>query len=180
MTGTIISRLVSFDRGDRRRVNHALKVTGYAMAIADGEGMQAAELRILEAAAVLHDIGILPAVAKYGTSSGKAQEELGPPEARKILQGLGWAEEDIRRVEFLIAHHHSYATDGGLLLQILFEADFLVNIDEGAFPNQSPADIRERFFRTPTGRKMFDELYPAGQKAPPIPSGSIWSRGGTT
>lgn len=162
MTGTIIARLIAFDRGDRRRVGHALKVTGYAMAIADGEGMDAADLHILEAAAVLHDIGILPAMAKYGNSGGKAQEELGPPEARKILRELGWAEEDILRVEFLIAHHHSYATEGGLLLQILFEADFLVNIDEGAFPGQSPADIRERFFHTTTGQRLFDELYPVG------------------
>ncbi|HEY5467224.1 MAG TPA: HD domain-containing protein [Clostridia bacterium] len=161
MTGSIITQLIDFDRGDRNRVNHALKVTGYAMAIASGESIPAGDRRILEAAAVLHDVGILPAMAKYGHAHGHAQEEMGPPEARTILRGLGWGDDDILLVEYLVGHHHSYGTDGGPLLQILFEADFLVNIDEGAFPGQSPPSLRDRYFRTPSGIRIFNALYPA-------------------
>ncbi len=164
MTGSIIARLIAFDRGDRRRVDHALKVTGYAMAIAAGEGLSDDDRRILDAAAVLHDIGILPALARYGRSDGKVQEEMGPPEARAVLAGLGWTEDDIRQVEFLVGHHHSYGFEGGgPLLQILFEADFLVNIEEGAYPGQSPESIRDRFFRTSAGKAVFSDLYPSGR-----------------
>ena len=159
MTGSIITQLIAFDRGDRNRVNHALKVTGYAMAIASGESIPAGDRRILEAAAVLHDVGILPAMAKYGHAHGHAQEEIGPPEARAILRGLGWGDDDILLVEYLVGHHHSYGTAGGPLLQILFEADFLVNIDEGAFPGLSPLSFRDRYFQTSSGIRIFDALY---------------------
>ncbi len=159
MTGTIIAKLIAFDRGDRHRVNHALKVTGYAMAIASGERLSGGDKRILEAAAILHDIGILPALEKYGHADGKAQEELGPPEVRKVLASLDWSDGDIRRVEYLVGHHHSYGTDGGSLLQILFEADFIVNLDEGQFSGQSPAAIRDRYFRTPAGIAVFNALF---------------------
>ncbi|MBP7401566.1 MAG: HD domain-containing protein [Clostridia bacterium] len=160
MTGSIIARLIAFDRGDRRRIGHAFKVTGYAAAIASGEKVSGGDKRILEAAAILHDIGILPALAKYGHARGEAQEELGPPEARRILASLDWSDEDIRRVEFLIGHHHSYDVEGGLLLQILIEADFLVNIDEGVYPDLSPVSLRDRHFRTPSGIAVFNALYP--------------------
>ncbi len=159
MPGTIMARFIDFAQGDRRLVNHTLKVTGYALAIAAGEQIPPDDRRILAAAAVLHDIGIPPAMARYGHAGGQAQEELGPPEARRLLTALDWSESDIRRVEQLVGHHHSYDYDGGPLLQILFEADWIVNLDEGRHTEQAPAAVRDRYFRTPSGTAWFNQLF---------------------
>lgn len=78
----------------------------------------------------MHDIGIHQAEARYGSSNGKYQEELGPAEARNLLEQLHVAETDIDRVCYLVGHHHTYSHIDGLDYQILVEADFLVNLYE--------------------------------------------------
>ncbi len=163
MPGAIIGPLIAFAQGDRRLVNHTLKVTGYALAIAAGEQVSDDDRRILAAAAVLHDIGIPLAMAKYGHADGPAQEELGPPQAHKMLAALAWSDADIQRVQELVGHHHSYDYEGGLLLQILFEADWIVNLDEGRYPDHTPDAICTRYFRTPTGIALFHHLFPAAR-----------------
>lgn len=47
-------------------------------------------MRILEAAAYVHDIGIKPAEKKYGSCGGKLQEQEGPAAAKEILERLGF------------------------------------------------------------------------------------------
>ena len=83
---TILSRLmremIKYDSGDVKRIQHLVKVHDFARIIGIAEDMGEEELFVLEAAAILHDIGIHAAEAKYGNCSGKYQEELGPDEAR--------------------------------------------------------------------------------------------------
>ena len=84
-------------------------------------------LRILEAAAYVHDIGIRNAERKYGKCGGKLQEQEGPIIAQKMLSQLGFENYIVERICFLIGHHHTYDNIDGLDYQILVEADFLVN-----------------------------------------------------
>ena len=101
-------------------------------------------MSILESTAILHDIGIHVSEEKYGSSNGKYQEKEGPAEACKLLSSLGgYSKEQIDRICYLIAHHHTYNDIDGLDYQILVESDFLVNIYEDHLIPQAIENIRE-------------------------------------
>ena len=69
--------MITYYAADPARIQHFIKVHSFAALIARQEGMDAATLEILEAAAYVHDIGIKPAEQTYGSSAGRYQEELG-------------------------------------------------------------------------------------------------------
>ncbi|MGI6005143.1 MAG: HD domain-containing protein [Christensenellales bacterium] len=151
--------MVNYYKGQPKRINHFIKVHGFAAAIGRLEGLDEAAQEILEVAALTHDIGILPSERKYGSSAGGYQQTEGPPEAQKMLESLGYPEQIVRRVCWLIAHHHEYADIRGMDYQILVEADFLVNIHEGEMSESAAAGIRQKIFRTRAGKEMFDCLF---------------------
>ena len=95
-----------------------------------GEGLDADTLLTLEAAAIVHDIGIHPSEEKYGDCIGKHQEEMGPEPARKMLAEIGFSAERCERVAYLVGHHHTYKGIDRADYQALVEADFLVNLFE--------------------------------------------------
>ena len=157
----VTAAMIAYDAGDPMRIQHFLKVHAFARLIGLDEGLDEHTQSVLEAAALVHDIGIHPAEAKYGSSAGKYQEELGPAEAEKLLTGLGWPEADIRRISFLVGHHHTYTAIDGPDYQILVEADFLVNLYEDHEPPAARKRAYEVIFRTETGKQLCRELYPA-------------------
>lgn len=67
----VCQRMIAFDRGDAKRIQHFLKVHAYARLIAHGEKVDTKTQRIIELAALVHDIGIHPAEEKYGRCDGK-------------------------------------------------------------------------------------------------------------
>ena len=153
-------RTLAFFAGHPAQVQHFAKVHHFAALLARLEKLPENERFITEAAAIVHDVGILPAREKYGASSGPLQEQEGPPIAEKLLSELAFPPEVIERVSFLVGHHHTYTAIDGLDYQILVEADFLVNFHEGATPKEKIAHTVEKLFRTPSGaalaRTMFD------------------------
>ena len=82
--------MITYYAADPARIQHFIKVHSFAALIARQEGMDAATLEILEAAAYVHDIGIKPAEQTYGSSAGKYQEELGPAPARVMMLECGF------------------------------------------------------------------------------------------
>lgn len=152
-------KMVGFDKGDPKRIQHLLKVHRFAQLIARAEQVDEHTRQVLECAAVLHDVGIHPAEAKYGRCDGKLQEQEGPAPARAMLQSLGVATADIERICYLIAHHHTYTDIDGIDYQILVEADFLVNIYEDSVPLGQAAIVKERIFKTAAGMRLLDLLY---------------------
>ena len=151
--------MIAYDAGDPMRIHHFLKVHAFARLIGRLEGLDEHTQSVLEGAALVHDIGIHPAEAKYGSSAGKYQEELGPAEAEKLLAGLGWPEADIQRISFLVGHHHTYDPIEGMDHQILVEADFLVNLQEDG---SSPEAIRrtlDTIFRTEAGKRLLITMF---------------------
>jgi hypothetical protein len=159
MVGEVMARMIDFFGKDAPRIHHFLKVYGFAQAIALGEGVEGDLIRVIELAALTHDIGIKPSEEKYGSSAGHYQEIEGPAPARKLLTAAGCAPEEVERVCFLIAHHHTYSDIRGLDYQILVEADFLVNIYEGGIGPREVASVREKIFRTRTGIRFLDGIY---------------------
>ena len=144
---------------DAARVQHFLKVWAFARMIGQREGMEEQQLFVLESAALAHDIGIRTAEAKYHSCAGHYQEELGPEDARPMLEELGYTPEETERICWLIGHHHTYGLEGGLDYQILLEADFLVNAYEEPFSRETIAAGGERFFRTQAGLELLHTLY---------------------
>ena len=154
MTANIIADMIKTNGTDTRRIGHALKVLGLARCIAQQEGLSSQELTVLEAAAVLHDIGIRYCEQTFGKCTGKMQEQYGPKIAEEILDKHGISAESKERVLFLIAHHHTYECIDGIDYQILIEADFLVNCEEGDFSRSAFAAAFKRYFKTKAGKQL--------------------------
>lgn len=159
----VIHEMILFDRGDVRRIQHFLKVYQFAALIGKLEGLSPEQQEILEIAAILHDIGIIPSEKKYGISNGKLQEQEGPAYARELLNRIGgYGQEFIDRVCFLIAHHHTYEGIDGLDWQILLEADFLVNSFEKNMTEEAIKKFRASVFRTKSGIALLNNQYGYG------------------
>ncbi len=151
--------MISYEKGEPKRVQHFLKVHAYAKLIGESEHVEERTQEIIEAAALVHDIGIQQALKKYGSSNGIYQQKEGPAVAESMLRRFGFDEELIRRVSFLVGHHHTYTGIDGIDYQILVEADFLVNIDEEEMNLPQILSIRENVFRTRTGIEILNDLF---------------------
>ncbi len=155
----LMLKMIEFDAGDAKRIQHFVKVASFARTIGVGEGLDAETLLTLEAAAIVHDIGIHPALEKYGRNDGKLQEELGPEPARKMLTELGFCSERCERVAYLVGHHHTYKNIDGADYQALVEADFLVNLFEEKSSEHAIASVKEKIFRTATGIALLETMF---------------------
>lgn len=151
--------MVKYYEGDPARIHHFLKVHSFAKWIGEEEGLDQETQEILEAAALVHDIGIRIAEEKYGSDAGPLQEKEGPAAARQILEKSGYAGELIERVCYLVGHHHTYTDIDGADYQILVEADFLVNLYEGKESREATEHAYGRIFRTEAGKRMCREVY---------------------
>ena len=73
LTGQLATAMITLYRGDAKRIQHFMKVYAYARMIALEEQVNRKLLQTIEAAALVHDIGIHAAEKKYGSSVGKFQ-----------------------------------------------------------------------------------------------------------
>ncbi len=128
---------------DDRRIEHAHRVAGYARELLAAIDADETETLV---AAYLHDIGIPEAERKYGSCSGRSQEQEGPPVARALLEGLGADERLIEVVCELVGCHHTPAGIDSPEFRILWDADALVNLAE-VVAGKSPEQI-ERILDT--------------------------------
>lgn len=166
-TAKLIKSMISHDKGDTLRIQHFLKVHDLAVTIGIGEELEKETLDILEAASILHDIGIHPSEEKYGNCAGVHQEELGPGEADTLLNDLNstlpdemkYSQKEIDSIKFLIGHHHTYQGIDRIEWQILVEADFLVNLFENGSPTQTIRDVEKNIFKTATGLSILKNMF---------------------
>ena len=155
----LILRMTAYERGNPHQIQHSLKVHAFARLIAVGEGLDADTRLTVEAAAVVHDVGIKPAREKYGSSEGRLQELEGPAPAGALMRAAGFGEARTERVRWLVAHHHTCDPVDGIDHRILLEAAFLVNLFED---HSSPDAVRttlERVFRTHTGTALLKTMF---------------------
>lgn len=157
---TLIQAMVEYDHGDAMRIQHFMKVHDFAATIAVLENIDAPTRFILEAAAVVHDIGIHKSEEKYGSSNGHYQEIEGPAEARGLLSRVGgFTDDQIERICYLVGHHHTYTKIDGDDYQILVESDFLVNIFEDQLSEEAARHAEEHVFRTEAGKHLLEEMF---------------------
>ncbi len=143
---------IEYDRGDRRRIHHLLKVHDLTVTIGRLEGVDEATMTTAEAAAIV------------------AQ---GPGEARLLMRrtgGFTTAETD--RVAYLREHCHDYMSVEGMDRQILLEAEMLVDIHECQLTQEAIENIGRELFKTKTGRQLLDAMY-GGKPWTAAPEGDL-------
>ena len=151
--------MIKLYHGDSKRIQHFCKVHSYAKLIGEMEKVDSEILFILEVAALTHDIGIHLCEEKYGNCNGKLQEKEGPDIAKQLLSDLGIDDSVSARVQYLIAHHHTYNNIDGIDYQILVEADFLVNMHEDSLPKDAIETAYNKIFKTESGKKICKEMF---------------------
>lgn len=151
--------MIRCNRGDQKRIEHSLKVHGYARLLGQMEGLTPGKQLVLELSAALHDIGIHVAEAKCGYSDGRLQELEGPPVAREILENSAIDPEVTSRVCFIVSKHHTFSAIDGPDFQLLVEADFLVNAVEEAVSPDGVQKFVALNFKTGSGKKLIGELF---------------------
>ena len=153
--------MLDYFRGDFRRIAHAQKVHGFTRLVAGMEGTGEKRKKLLECAAVLHDIGIPEAIRIHGSGAPAFQEMEGARIAYDLLAGYAMDEVDRMWVRDAVGAHHTYEKVEELGFRILFEADCLVNIMEKNVDDsaENVAEIRRKYFATPSALKVFDTLF---------------------
>ena len=154
-TEKLIFETMKFFEGDEKRIHHFIKVHSLARLIAKGEELDKEALETVEAAAIVHDVGIKIAEEKFGKCDGKLQESEGPYPAWKLMNKVGFSTKVMDRACYLVAHHHTYENVDGIDLQILIEADFLVNAYEDGLSDSAKMSGFEKLFQTRTGKELF-------------------------
>jgi hypothetical protein len=158
MKDILIQKMKDVFGNDDKRINHALAVLKYAEQIHAAEGGDGI---VITAAAILHDIGILRAEIKYGSTAGKYQEIEGPPIAEPILKDLAVPAEKIEHICKIIANHHTARHIDTLEFRVIWDADWLVNIPDecGKMSKDKLKGFIEKVFKTDTGRQLAKEIY---------------------
>lgn len=155
----LLGAMITYYKGDPRRIHHFIKVHDLARTIGMLEGLDKDALFILEAAAAVHDIGIRLCELKYGSCDGKLQEQEGPPLCRDMMNALGFEERVVERVCWLVAHHHTYDHIDSPEYQILVEADCLVNLYEDGISRDGIMAAYRELFVTETGRLFCRKMF---------------------
>ena len=159
MIAEITNEMIHYFGSDVRRINHALKVYGFAKTIAELEQVSPDQRIIIELTALLHDIGIKEAERKYQSSAGNYQELEGPAVAKELLSKVKLSSEMIERICYIIGHHHTLSKIDAVDFQIIVEADFLVNAFEDEINHETISYIFDKHFKTKTGKDIFQKIY---------------------
>ena len=118
--------LIDYFAGDNRRIEHALGVLKEAELL-QAQSDTVYDDEIVIASALLHDIGIKVSEEKLGYNNGKTQEEYGPPIAEELLKKIDFPTAKIEVVKDIIANHHSPSRFDYPELELLKQADRIVN-----------------------------------------------------
>ena len=77
----------------------------------------------------------------------------------EFFEGLPVSKEDVERISWLAAHHHTYTDVDGLDHRILLEADYIVNAAENSLPRASTESAKKTVFRTASGTQLLDSIF---------------------
>lgn len=155
----IAAKMIKYSDGNLHDINHFLKVYAYARTIGECEKLDSKTQEVLEVAAIMHDIACPLCREKYGNTNGQYQETEGAVLAEEFLKDSGYSDEFIKRVVFLVGHHHTLKDIERMDYQILIEADYLVNADESAYSEANIRNMMEHVFKTETGISLLKSIY---------------------
>lgn len=157
----IISKMKSaFETTIPSEIDHALNVLKNAEIIMDGEGIKGRERYLISVTAILHDIGMINAKEKYGSTSGPYQEKEGPAAAKELLVGESLSDDEVERICYIIGNHHTSSKVNGIDFQIQWEADLLEALkkfDKGASQDKLKGIINKNF-KTKSGLELAEKM----------------------
>lgn len=157
----IISKMKSaFERTIPSEIDHALNVLKNAEIIMDGEGIKGRKRYLISVTAILHDIGMINAKEKYGSTSGPYQEKEGPAAAKELLKGESLSDDEVERICYIIGNHHTFSKVDGIDFQIQWEADLLEALkkfDKGANQDKLKGIINKNF-KTKSGLELAEKI----------------------
>lgn len=159
MINLLIKEMIMFYDGNIHDIDHFLKVYVYAKTIGESERLNEKEQNILETAAVVHDIACPLCRRKYGSANGYHQEQEGSIMASDFLNKMGYDSNIIKRVCWLVGHHHTINDIQNIDHQILIEADFIVNSHESNLSIDSIRAFYQKYFMTKVGKEIINSIY---------------------
>ena len=154
----LVSAMEEYFGEDTKRIQHAKAVLQHAQTIMQHER---GERKVIVPAALLHDIDIKECERKYNAVRGDLQEKEGPPIADNILRNIHYPIEHIKEILEIIGNHHSRGNVKTINFQILYEADWLVNLNDDYtdLPIEKKETIIRTNFKTKTGLNLAKELF---------------------
>lgn len=152
-------RMIAYENGSPARIQHFMKVYAFADMIGEAEKLSEEKMEILRAAALVHDIGIRVAEENMEAAAVSFRRRKGPAIAEKMLDEVGYPVDAIRRICYLVGHHHTYTNIDGLDYRILVEADFLVNLFENESSRHAMRNADQKVFETETGKRILHEMF---------------------
>ena len=152
----LMNQVLKYDAGHPRRTQHVLKVYALAKLLGEQEQLSVEDQQILQAAAILHDITI-----KYckeycdGDANQENQQREAPHLVHDFLSEADYLPSCISQITELVLHHHDYERPRSRLLQLLMEADLIVNCYESELRPEKAESIRQ-IFQTTTGKELLE------------------------
>lgn len=152
----LMTQVLRYEAGHPRRTQHILKVYALAKLLGEQEQLSVENQQILQAAAILHDIAI-----KYckehcnGDASQKNQQREAPHLVHDFLSEANYLPSYIPQITELVLQHHNYEQSKSQLLQLLIEADLIVNCYESE-PRPEKAESIRQIFQTTTGKELLE------------------------
>ena len=145
---------------DPSQIVHTLCVREYTRLLARQEGYAAHQVSLLEIAALLHDIGCPQSKEKYGNSLPFNQEREGAVIAAEWLQQeVGLESSEREWVVAVVGSHHQFKRSRELGFQVLFEADMIVNIQEGYYDRSQLWHYYDKMITTLSGQRLYRLLF---------------------
>lgn len=159
----LLFHALCYEEGHCRRTQHILKVYALAKLLGEQEKLSTEEQQILQAAAILHDIAIKYCKEQYHGDAGQdKQKKEAPHLVRRFLEDADYLPSFVPQITELVVKHHDYDAPKSKLLQLLMEADLIVNCYEN-YPCKDRMETIRKIFQTCSGRKLL-ELCMDGQK----------------
>lgn len=79
--------------------------------------------------------------------------------AKRMLADAGFPANVIERACYLVGHHHTYTDIDGIDLQILIEADFMVNLYEDETSMDGILSAYNNIFKTQSGKLLCRQMF---------------------
>ena len=150
----LMTQVLYYEDGHPRRTQHVLKVYALARILGEQEQLSVEDQQILQAAAILHDIAIKYCKEHYNGDAGQENQQREAPRlVQYFLSEANYLPSYIPQITELVLHHHDYGGSKSQLLQLLMEADLIVNCYEGEMGHEKTENIQQ-IFQTTTGKKL--------------------------
>lgn len=148
-----------YAKEDITQLLHTTNVVFYTTLIATNEKYSEHQIQLLEAAALLHDIGCPNARKLYGKSLPIYQETEGKKLVPDFVKQITtFTSQDKEWLANVVGTHHQQNQAKALHFEPLYEADMIVNILEGYYPIINVTSYYKAMM-TNSGKKLFVNIF---------------------